>query len=142
MTRFALALLATACTADAGTDLGAGDAPDRDVRVLAADVYADKVRGSWQATMVANHSGLDLQGIWVTEPGPGDEIEVEASVDLDPIVEPRRHVRDVDSGDVVGGHGGSAYGTGPGGARSGHSGIATKSIRRSTAVISGVWRSL
>lgn len=69
-----MALLAAACTTDADTD--ATNSAEGDVRVLAAEVYADKVRGSWQATMVANHSGLDLQGIWVTEPGPGDEIEL------------------------------------------------------------------
>ncbi len=26
--------------------------------------------------MVANHSGLELQGVWLDEPGPGDEIEL------------------------------------------------------------------
>ena len=38
--------------------------------------YADAVHGSWVATIVANHSGLDLQGIWVDEPGPGESIEL------------------------------------------------------------------
>ncbi len=32
------------------------------------------MRGSWQATMFANFSGLDLQGIWLAEPGPTDSI--------------------------------------------------------------------
>ncbi len=40
------------------------------VRTLAADVYFDKVYGAWKATLIANHSGLDLQGLYLVEPGP------------------------------------------------------------------------
>lgn len=40
------------------------------VRTLAADVYFDKVYGAWKATLIANHSGLDLQGVYLEEPGP------------------------------------------------------------------------
>lgn len=36
--------------------------------------YLDKVHGSWVATMVANHSGLPLEGLWIDAPGPGDTI--------------------------------------------------------------------
>jgi len=38
--------------------------------------YRDKVHGAWTATMVANHSGLPIEGIWLDEPGPGDAIEL------------------------------------------------------------------
>ncbi len=38
--------------------------------------YLDAVHGSWVATMVANHSGLPIEGIWLDEPGPGDTIEL------------------------------------------------------------------
>ena len=37
---------------------------------LTATDYFDKAYGSWKATMLANHSGLDLQGIFIEEPGP------------------------------------------------------------------------
>ncbi len=37
---------------------------------LSAEDYFDKVYGSWKATMLANHAGLDLQGIYIEEPGP------------------------------------------------------------------------
>lgn len=46
------------------------------VRQLTLAEYQDRVHGAWQAIMVANHSGLDLQGIWLAEPGPGDEVEL------------------------------------------------------------------
>lgn len=49
---------------------------DREVRTLAVSTYEDKVRGAWQATMLANFSGLDLQGIWLSEPGPSDSIDL------------------------------------------------------------------
>ena len=39
-------------------------------RTLTADTYFDKVYGSWKATMLANHAGLDLQGVYIEEPGP------------------------------------------------------------------------
>ncbi len=38
--------------------------------------YRDKVHGSWIATMVANHSGLPIEGIWLDEPGPGDSVDL------------------------------------------------------------------
>lgn len=37
---------------------------------LSAVNYYDKVYGSWKATMLANHAGLDLQGVYIEEPGP------------------------------------------------------------------------
>ncbi len=40
------------------------------------DLYLDRVHGSWVATMVANHSGLPIEGIWLDEPGPGDSIDL------------------------------------------------------------------
>ena len=43
---------------------------------LDSDVYLDKVHGSWLAAMVANHSGLPIEGIWIESPGPGDTIEL------------------------------------------------------------------
>ncbi len=41
-----------------------------------AVAYLNAVHGSWQATMVANHSGLPVEGIWLDEPGPGDSIDL------------------------------------------------------------------
>ena len=38
--------------------------------------YLNAVHGSWIATMVANHSGLPIEGIWLEEPGPGDSIDL------------------------------------------------------------------
>lgn len=43
---------------------------------LTEQAYLDAVHGSWVATMVANHSGLPIEGIWLDEPGPGDSIEL------------------------------------------------------------------
>ncbi len=40
------------------------------------DQYLDKVHGSWVAIMVANHSGLPVEGIWLDEPGPGSEVDL------------------------------------------------------------------
>ena len=37
---------------------------------LSADPYFDKVYGAWKATLIANHSGLDLQGVFIDEAGP------------------------------------------------------------------------
>lgn len=45
------------------------DPPPR-YQTLTADAYFDKVYGAWKATMLANHSGLELQGIYIDEPGP------------------------------------------------------------------------
>jgi hypothetical protein len=44
--------------------------------VLREDAYFDKVRGAWQASLVANHSGLALQGVYLDEPGPGASVEL------------------------------------------------------------------
>ena len=62
-----LGLVASACSAT--------DEVERATRSLEVSEYADKVRGAWQATMFANHSGLDLQGIWLDEPGPDGGLE-------------------------------------------------------------------
>lgn len=43
---------------------------------LPADVYFDKVHGAWQATMVANHTGLQYEGRFLDEPGSGDSIDL------------------------------------------------------------------
>ncbi|MEM7112543.1 MAG: ADP-ribosylglycohydrolase family protein [Chloroflexota bacterium] len=48
----------------------------RNGRFLSHDTYYDKLYGAWQATMVANHTGLDFQGIYLDEPGAGDSIEL------------------------------------------------------------------
>ena len=39
-------------------------------RTISANAYFDKVYGAWKATIIANHAGLDYQGIYVDEPGP------------------------------------------------------------------------
>ena len=44
--------------------------PPPRVHTLSAGVYFDKVYGAWKATLIANHSGLDLQGVYIDEPGP------------------------------------------------------------------------
>jgi ADP-ribosylglycohydrolase len=43
---------------------------------LPADVYFDKVHGAWQATMVANHTGLMHEGKYLDEPSSADSIEL------------------------------------------------------------------
>lgn len=53
---------------------GGSDTTDGQTRSLDVAVYEDKLHGSWQATMFANFSGLDLQGVWLEEPGAGDSI--------------------------------------------------------------------
>lgn len=55
----------------AGCSTGADDRPS-----LAADEYFDRVYGSWVAMIVANHSGLPIEGIWLEDPGPGDSVEL------------------------------------------------------------------
>jgi len=45
-------------------------------RALDTEVYRDKVHGAWVAMMVANHSGLPIEGKWLDEPGPGDSIDL------------------------------------------------------------------
>ena len=66
---FCLVLAASALLVGCGS--GAAES-----RALDSDVYLDKVHGSWLAAMVANHSGLPIEGIWIDEPGPGDQIEL------------------------------------------------------------------
>jgi ADP-ribosylglycohydrolase len=46
------------------------------VAELTADVYFDKVHGAWQATMVANHTGLLYEGQYLDEPSPATTIEL------------------------------------------------------------------
>ncbi|NJN84043.1 MAG: hypothetical protein HC802_18400 [Caldilineaceae bacterium] len=63
-----VSLLATGCAA-----------PDLDrtrVRELSAAVYFDKVWGAWQATMVANHTGLLHEGRYLEAPSPADSLEL------------------------------------------------------------------
>ena len=43
---------------------------------LPADVYVDRVRGAWQATMVANHTGLAHEGKYLDEPSSAEAIEL------------------------------------------------------------------
>ncbi len=45
-------------------------APTTAIRQLTAAAYSDKVFGAWKAILVANHSGLDYQGVYLAEPGP------------------------------------------------------------------------
>jgi ADP-ribosylglycohydrolase len=65
--------------------------PTRVEQTITADIYFNKVHGAWQATMIANHSGLDLQGIYLEEPGTAVAIELllldEWSTDDDTLVE-------------------------------------------------------
>ncbi|MEM7028836.1 MAG: ADP-ribosylglycohydrolase family protein [Chloroflexota bacterium] len=63
----ALTLLITGCSG--GPDLS-------NARTLSADVYFDKVHGAWQATMVANYTGLDHEGIYLDEPSEATSIEL------------------------------------------------------------------
>ena len=61
------------------------------VRTLSAAAYLDKVYGAWKATLVANHSGLDLQGLYIDEPGPPGAFSLllldEWSTDDDTLIE-------------------------------------------------------
>ena len=45
-------------------------------RAIDEATYRDKVHGAWAVTMVANHSGLPIEGLWLDAPGPGDEVEL------------------------------------------------------------------
>jgi ADP-ribosylglycohydrolase len=45
-------------------------------RVLTAEQYYDKVLGAWQATLVANHTGLVHEGQYLEEPSSADSIEL------------------------------------------------------------------
>lgn len=44
--------------------------PAPQFQTISADNYYNKVYGAWKATMFANHAGLDLQGVYIEEPGP------------------------------------------------------------------------
>lgn len=67
------------------------DQPIAANQTITADTYYNKVYGAWQATMVANHTGLDLQGVYLEEPGTADTIDLllldEWSTDDDTLVE-------------------------------------------------------
>ena len=51
-------------------------APSGQVQSLPADIYYDKVRGAWQATMIANHTGLVYEGKYLQDPSPENTIEL------------------------------------------------------------------
>ena len=53
-----------------------GDDDGASVGGISEDRLFNAVHGSWIATMVANHSGLPIEGIWLDEPGPGNSIEL------------------------------------------------------------------
>lgn len=72
----ALAFVAFALGACGDDATATGSSGEPAVQRLTIDEYTDKFRGSWQATMVANRSGIDLQGLWLAQPGPGSEIEL------------------------------------------------------------------
>ena len=50
--------------------------PTQSILELPADVYFDKVRGAWQATLVANYTGLEHEGIHLREPSPAASIDL------------------------------------------------------------------
>ena len=60
-------------------------------RTLSADAYYDKVHGAWQATLVANHTGLVHEGQYLEQPSPADAIDLvlldEWSTDDDTAIE-------------------------------------------------------
>lgn len=74
LTLLSISILLAACgsaeTLSSETE-GAGE-----FRELDEVAYLDAVHGSWLATMVANHSGLPVEGIYIDEPGPGDSIDL------------------------------------------------------------------
>lgn len=49
---------------------------ERSLQELTSENYFDKVHGAWQATMVANHTGLNLQGVYLDEPGTAETVEL------------------------------------------------------------------
>jgi ADP-ribosylglycohydrolase len=50
--------------------------PAAPTQTLPADLYFDKVHGAWQATMVANHTGLLHEGKYLAEPSAAASIEL------------------------------------------------------------------
>ncbi len=65
------AALLVGCSNDGADEVAAAEALPLD-----AEVYRDKVHGAWAVAMVANHSGLPIEGLWLDEPGPGDSVEL------------------------------------------------------------------
>lgn len=81
LTCFLLLVLVTGCTTKLALP----------TRTMAAATYFDKVHGAWQATMVANHTGLVHEGKYLDEPSNAESIELvlldEWSTDDDTSVE-------------------------------------------------------
>lgn len=44
-------------------------------QLLSPDELYDKIYGAWQATMVANHTGLELQGKFLDQPGTAESLD-------------------------------------------------------------------
>ena len=63
----------------------------RSIRELPAEIYFDKAHGAWQATMVANHTGLPHEGKYLAEPSAAETIDLvlldEWSTDDDTAIE-------------------------------------------------------
>jgi ADP-ribosylglycohydrolase len=55
---------------------GNDEADGETYRIISADSYYDKVLGAWQATLVANHTGLMHEGKYLEEPSSADSIEL------------------------------------------------------------------
>ncbi len=64
-----VAAILSACNASPEPDLAS-------TRTLTAETYFDKVHGAWQATLVANHTGLLHEGKYLDEPSPVSSIEL------------------------------------------------------------------
>lgn len=65
--------------------------PTPETRILTAEIYFDKLHGAWQATMVANHTGLVHEGLYLDAPSDETTIDLvlldEWSTDDDTSVE-------------------------------------------------------
>lgn len=70
----ALALLALVAGCSGGPD--APEKPEIATTPLSEAALLDHVHGAWATIMVANHSGLPIEGVWLDEPGPGDSVEL------------------------------------------------------------------
>ncbi len=68
-------MLAAACSATPNAPDTAVDNPP-ETSSFDPDRYLDQVHGAWVATMVANHSGLPVEGIWLDQPGPGTQVDL------------------------------------------------------------------
>ncbi len=64
-------LFAAACGDGAGSESGSETPIAASVLGIDREIYRDKVHGAWAVIMVANHTGLPVEGIWLDEPGPG-----------------------------------------------------------------------